>query len=290
MKRSTLAIAFTAALAYVSIQQAFLYSKARKFIVQTARLAQTPAGKQQHDAHGPVALLDGNAGNTSFMHYPLGPSQQNYFWLELGVSHFPEIRAERKESSMPVRIQTSDHTQKRDHKNDIVFSPRVPDRIRVWNGPCTRDLIRLDDSNPKGSSGQRETSANGTRIVQLKKARLDFYYRPLNDPDQDFGYPEATPVASYEIDIPSRADSFDFPLELPAPNPSPAFPEKMHMILLKLTVLEVRPSHLDVAQLKPEIQSVLRSRPEGPILTLCEIQYADRPSRVDESEDFFVFW
>ena len=291
---SYIAVAFTAALTFISIKQAFLYSSPQKFILQTARLAQTPLGKNGNDAHGPSALLDGVSGRTAMLEYPLGPDEENSLWIELGVSHFPEADHKNPESSgQPVRIQNPETRGERNPGDEtipdpgrvsVVFQQRIPDRIRIINGMCSEASL---NAKAERSTEIPIESNITSQLVKLRKARLEFYYRPLNDPDQDFGYPRANPVDSYEIDIPAQATSFDLPVNLPAPEMSETFPGSMHMILLKLTVLEVQP-----AEKARNLSNNGISDLEGPrkTLAICEIQYADRPVDVDESDDFFVFW
>lgn len=292
MKSSILySLVFTLALAGISVYQSLHLTQPRKFILATARLAQTPGGLDQHDFHGPAALLDGSRGSTSYMSYPLGPEGKNYFWLEMAVSHFPELLSAPGHNHLSRRVQTTGTPSdgltllsSLQPNRSIRFQRRIPDRIRITNGSCDSNLENGNQGlnyNPSGGD------ANTQPFVKIRRARLDFYYRPLNDPDQDFGYPQSNPVGSFEIEVPDQAMNFDFPVKLPEPADSAHFPGGMHMILLKLTILEVQRA---AAPKKDTARTILDARKEGPILSICEIQYADRPAGVDESEDFFVFW
>lgn len=331
---------FTLFVVWLSVHQSLIYSRPDRFILATARLAQVPTGQGQTREDGPSALLDGegyNQGKTSYMPYPLGNPENNYFWIELAVSHRPYLddRDRSNESAttnsgtgsnprVQVATDSGPHSPHADDKWEadsmptegsarkdeqglrqvllpasagqirgpvrIIYEPYVPHRIRIWNGPCDTDRREL-------TSRDRVSPLNGSRppLLEIQRARMDFYYRPLNDPDQDFGYPESTHQASYEISFPEGTHSLDFPLSLPGPEESQRYPENMYMIILKLSILEVRPVIVQgestqlVAERKQESQDTTSPGQKG-TLALCEVMYADRPYTSDFDSHFFVFW
>ncbi|MCB1165649.1 MAG: hypothetical protein KDK33_05830 [Leptospiraceae bacterium] len=243
------ALAGVAALAMASLLQADMIQNPQRFILTSARLSQTPSGEGMKRPDGPSALLDGyrrDGNRTSWMPYPLGKPNQNYFWLELGISHFPAAHG---------------------------YEARLPDRIRIRNGACPGDRL------PK--------EFGKTLPVRLGSVKMDLYYRGLNDPDQDFGYLPTTLQDTYVVDLPADSDSLDVMLNLPAPPASDRYPEGMHMVLLKLTILSVVPLEKSGEMSDPPIQNQSNI---GQTLAICEIQYGDRAINSGKAEDFFVFW
>lgn len=251
MSRTVFAFAFALSLVVISVMQSRMHPRPQEFILSTARLAQTPSGEGQDRPDGPGALLDGSGGQrgvTSYMDYPLGDANGNYFWLELGISHWPVARKLTAHSSPGIVRVSKENSQQRPGesesplsgdgllhlKDSIQFEARIPERIRIWNGPCR-------NSSDAGLEPKKVEASEMAELVKVKDARLDFYYRPLNDPDQDFGYPEATPVKTYHVTIPASAESLDLILDLPVPSESEEYPENMYMILLKFSVLSVQP-------------------------------------------------
>lgn len=319
MRSLIISSVFTLVIAGISLVQGLLFGDMDRFILSTARLVQVPSGAGQKSKTGPGALLDGNAsegGRTSIMAYPLGPPDRNYFWMELGISHFPAAADEKG----PGRTMPDSPPASTDSGSDAIdYQIRVPRTLRIWNGRCSSfgTYRSWPSLSSESSSSQKSSHSAGTpqklkeghgsqNRWKLKRARLDFYYRPLNDPDQDFGYPTPRHVAEYEISIPADSDNFDLSLDLPDFQESHRYPENMEMILLKLTVLEVQPefppeSDSMPAALDTPDAPASSSPSSSPIhtstaneedaeqrLAICEIQYGDAGH--GQGEDFFVFW
>ncbi|MCB1138010.1 MAG: hypothetical protein KDK23_04605 [Leptospiraceae bacterium] len=297
-------LAFTVLIAAISIFQGFLFGDMDDFILSTARLVQVPSGAGQKSDQGPGALLDGSTddgGHTSVMAYPLGPPENNYFWMELGISHFPVSDATGR-ARIPGDSREAGSAA---HGNvPVAYQRRVPRILRIWNGSCPflegfadrkpDDSVKPEDQEAAnhGSAPELPEGKSRPKLWKLKQARLDFYYRPLNDPDQDFGYPSPRHVGRYEISIPSDADSFDLSLELPQFKESLQYPVNMEMILLKLTVIEVQPESIEQtlpggAASAPDSASG-SGKDAKQWLAICEIQYGD--AEHGQGEDFFVFW
>lgn len=154
------------------------------------------------DGAEPGLLVDGRTDTAAVLRFPAPPPEGAFLLSDLALTHFPGPTGD---PDRPLR-------------------PRRALALRLFNGAC------VDCSEQEFR-----------RYGRIKRARLEILQRRANDPDVEFIIPPVRLLRSVELDFPDRPGPVEIPLELPDPDPAPAYPANVFYIICKLTVLEQFP-------------------------------------------------